>query len=198
MNEHLFDGVPHDDRGRHYPFLTRHIHAAEPIETAVAPALVRGAIGRSHVVDMDVLACRLAEIDDGYLVSVRAEVVAARIRKIADAIDSEALALRELHQRLPEFQNCEAEFLKRAVPEVGQLGVVHDARRGVRVIDRVLGVLLHRLRSVVSNAHGSPSIGATDVPASAVCDPIVGDASDAAVYPSATASDAAPQSKDAS
>jgi len=152
-------------------------------------ALVSGFIGDDARVDMDALAQRLDEIDDGAVSSARAPYVMASLRLIASDIESELLALRQDCQGSSEFKNSESQLLESAVPEVGKLGVVHHTGRRVGVVRRVLRVLLHRARHLVSSAHGSPSIGAADVAPPAVSAPIAGDGSGAVEHPPAPAPD---------
>lgn len=119
-------------------------------------ALIVGMIGRGYRVDMDRLT---SLIDDGYITSASAETVSARLRALANQIDSEVLALRDLRDGKPELVDSETHLFEGAVSEIGKLGFVHDANGGVGVIRRVLGKLLRSLRVVVPGAHVSPSVG---------------------------------------
>jgi len=73
---------------------------------------------------------------DGSLVSYD---VVAKLRAIANEIESEAARLREGSDGLGKLGDREAQLLESAVAELGKLGIVHDERRAVGVLARTLG-----------------------------------------------------------
>lgn len=115
---------------------------------------VLGSLGARARVDIDRV---VAAISDGTFASQLSDTLTARLRLIADEIDSEVLALREAREGMAERAHSETEFLEGTVPEVGQFGVVHDADSRIGVIGRILGVLFHRPRKSVSGHGAEPT-----------------------------------------
>lgn len=142
----------------------------------MSASLIRSATGSYYRVDMDVLRERLDEIDDGSMASELTDMVTARLRYLADQIDSDVIAFREHGNGVAQRVHGEAQRQDRVVSERVTLPVMHRSRSGVRVFGGVLSVVLSRVRECVLGHQGSPSVGAADVPPSAVSDPIVGEA----------------------
>lgn len=129
---------------------------------------VRGAIARGYRVDLTAV---VEALGDGFVSSESAATVIARLRIIADEIESEVLALREGRDGAAQREHGEPERFEGAVAEVRTFPVIHRPYGIVSVVRRVLGVLLHRASERVSRTHknscsvvdgaGTPSVRTT-------------------------------------